>query len=152
MYYLEEVYSIDIYISPSVYLNIDMQMSCIIDKRKLIRILFIFLFFLCSVLFAPIWQQRWRRRRRLLSRPWPLFLFSMQQRRQRTCALSHSLVLLQPLLLHCLLCCLHIYCVVCCCCYWFYNLICLLTRNTAIDLHFWLLTAVTRIQCACAGE
>lgn len=39
-----------------------------------------------------------------------------------------------------------------CCCYWFYNLICLLTRNTAIDLHFWLLTAVTRIQCACAGE
>lgn len=109
-------------------------MSSIIDKRKLIRILFIF-FIMFSALrpnLAATLRRR-RQRRRLLSRPWPLFLFSMQRRRKS--ARAHSL----ELLLHCLLCCLHIYCVVCCC-YWFYNLICLLTHNTAIDLHFWLLT------------
>lgn len=52
MYYLQEVYIIDIYISPSVYLNIDMQISCIIDKRKLIRILF-FIFFIVFCALRP---------------------------------------------------------------------------------------------------
>lgn len=126
-------------------------MSCIIDKRKLIRMLFIFFIVFSALrpnLAAVVASTSTSAAQAVAS--FSVFNAATPTENVRPLSLTRAAasVALPVMLFAYLLCSL---------------LLLLLVlqphlfahsqhNNTAIDLHFWLLTAVTRSQCACAGE